>query len=721
MVGVLGANHHNGTRRLAVQGGRTTVSFFPSILKANHLTVKTDSTAEGDPNTGDASLGFSISKSDLKFTLIDGRLKAFEGGTLAHKGGFALKSGTHTLNAENFSIAPSTSSNDLIDVTLTSGKESYVAFDLVNPRTLYQPKDNVMNVAYMDLVLSARAAQELGRPELAGKLIGSMSVFMNARPIDGQGEIEIPAAPAPSPHPAAGLDVSISNMGSLTAVGRVGTFPNGRNGLSMSTTSCNVGTVQIPWFAPMQVNHPAIAMNLYRIVNGRFEQVGWSWMKHGFFATNSSGCGSCQNPGTGTLLGLGCSDTYAVSNNSDRNYLGGRDEINPLTGVWTCQNSYFSNYQPDCVRRNNGSGLDAVAHRLEVSDADLQTAGAQYVYEAYYVAADDVNRYNNIASRTASFSWSGTQWNVTTTDSVEAQGPAINRWGEKRSTAQPQTDGDVIVAVQTTNLGNGMWHYEYSVYNHTLDRQVREFSVPMPNGKIVQNIGFHDIDTDSTNDWVGVYANDKMTWSTGVFGSSTADPLKYASVFNFRFDCNVPPVDGNASLGMFKPGTGSTLTASTKTPFALQPGDTMQVANGTILSGDLQSLASSDDNRLVVTRTAISSRAGVGVVVGTAAAPTTVNTLTVGVESSNNGLTGNPAQTIELWNWSTNDWELIDTRPASTTDAVALVAVTSNPARFVNSSTHEVKVRVLHLRTTLGSSAFDQSRISFDQIGFNFN
>ena len=53
-------------------------------------------------------------------------------------------------------------------------------------------------------------------------------------------------------------------------------------------------------------DHPVIAQNLYRLKDGRFEQIGMSWLKHGFTSTNSTtaGCtsasgGSCVSPPAG--------------------------------------------------------------------------------------------------------------------------------------------------------------------------------------------------------------------------------------------------------------------------------------------------------------------------------------------------------------------------------------------------------------------------------------
>src|SRR6185295_15286687 len=101
---------------------------------------------------------------------------------------------------------------------------------------------------------------------------------------------------------------------------------NGFAAYSVGTRSCNRGDTPLNWCdqasgcAPGATtkDHPVIAQNLYRLKNGRFDQIGMSWLKHGFTSTNSttSGCAgatgqSCSSPPAGgNQLGVGCTDPY---------------------------------------------------------------------------------------------------------------------------------------------------------------------------------------------------------------------------------------------------------------------------------------------------------------------------------------------------------------------------------------------------------------------------
>ncbi len=705
-------------REVRIKGGRTAIDFLPANLKRTKLDIAFSKTLDANGCSTCNLPGFQIEDADLSFRLVNGQLTSFDGGEISHRGSFTLKSGDKTISSDRLTIASNKSTGEL-SLSVDSSKGSIVAFDLRSPRKLHKSNAQEVVLQDMEVVISDELAYEMGDPELRGTMVGSVTLYAQSEQEDG-GEIEV-AETSPA---AVGLDISLSAMSSLAVASnptaKVGTYPNGRTGLTMSTTSCNVGTVNVPWNAPMQTTHPVIALNLYRLLDGKFEQVGWSWLKHGFLSTNSNGCGSCQNPGTGSLLGLNCSDTYGTGNNGDRNYLGARDEVNPFTGVWTCQGSWFSNYINDCTRRNPGQvTLDAVDHRIDCLDSDLGNPNARYFYEAYYIASNDVNTYNNLGSREATLSWGGSSWSISTTTAM-VTGPAINRWGELRNTATPTTEGDAIVAVQTTSLGNGMWRYDYALYNHNLDRQVRQFSVPLPYGATVQNIGFRDIDRDANNSWAAVQSDHALTWSTTAFGGGSSNPLKYSSVFNFRFDTNVPPASNNGTLGLYKPGTLQSLSAASKGPLFLSPPSSITLVNGAQIGGNLASLEDDDNDGLTISPTAGGARSGTGIIGSTFAPAAAITQIDLGVRSSNTLITGNGAeQAIELWNWNTSAYELVDTRPATLTETLTSLTLTNNPARFVHATTREVRFRIQH-NTDIGGVG-NRWSMTFDLVGFHFN
>ena len=71
--------------------------------------------------------------------------------------------------------------------------------------------------------------------------------------------------------------------------------------------ACNAGDKVLEWHHLPSNRHPVISMNMYRLLNGRMEQIGQSWLKHGFVALQQNVCGfGCQPSPTGEGLGVGC-------------------------------------------------------------------------------------------------------------------------------------------------------------------------------------------------------------------------------------------------------------------------------------------------------------------------------------------------------------------------------------------------------------------------------
>jgi hypothetical protein len=446
----------------------------------------------------------------------------------------------------------------------SGGDTSPITFDLIDSMFRFDRETRVLRIHYLNFRISETWAKAMGRPDLAGWSVGGGDVEAQVELVS-----QIGTEPPPyEPNFADGfLDVALGILSSIRQSGHEGTFPTGQVGLTMSTTSCNLGNVDVPWLAPMLEDHPLIHMALYRLMNGRFEQVGVSWMKHGFFALSNSQCTPCQHPSGGQFLGVGCSDTYGTTNNEDRNYLGPRSEVDPYLGTWECTGSHFAGGQNDCVRRHGSSGHNAVDHRLLAQDADLNNDGATYYYEGYYVVRGDQLKNNNWASKSCTMSWNGV-WNFTTPNQSHVYGPALERWGDLRTTVNVAADdGQVMLAVATTDLGGGVFHYEYALLNLDSDREVRSFSLPVVGVPGITNLGFHDNDANAANDWQVTLDGATVTWATDTYAQNpSANSLVFGYLFNFRFDAAAPPAAVNAALGIYKPGPGESVQAATTGP-----------------------------------------------------------------------------------------------------------------------------------------------------------
>jgi hypothetical protein len=377
----------------------------------------------------------------------------------------------------------------------------------------------------------------------------------------------------------AGLDGRLSLIDSLTYYGRRGAaHPNGEIGMAMLNEMCNPGTVGIPWTAAMQSNHPKFGFLLVRVSGGKIEQVNdWSFCKHAFTSTNYSGaCGTCNTPG-GSVMGVGCSDTYGAGNNADRFWLGPPAEIDPWLGTWNPVGSYFDYGDPavtgaaaiDGIRSLSGTqtnAFDTVKNRMTVREADLLTAGAQYYYAIQLIHQGEAvaNRGDNLASRGCNPTYNGSTWSFPNNANAMTHGSVLTRWpGAEVNVGQNgNDDGRFFVGCVVTPLGGGNYHYEYAVHNVDNNRGGATLRVPIDAGAVASNFSFGDIDTNALNEWTAARVGNEV-----VFTAPASNPLNWGTIYNFGFDANFPPGSGLVTLDEARLGPGAlTVGVGAKVP-----------------------------------------------------------------------------------------------------------------------------------------------------------
>ena len=348
---------------------------------------------------------------------------------------------------------------------------------------------------------------------------------------------------------------SINQLGSIDGIG----------GYAVGTTSCNYGDEVANWYSGTNQT-PLIGQNAYRYHQGRFEQIGLSWLKHSFCALSEPGCGDCQATDCSTL-GIGCADTYGAGLNT--NPSGPRSDANAFSGYY----DYPFNVSP--------SGPSALRGNLQIKDADLEPSnypGARYFFEGYYMSPDDAaagNHANNASWREFMSNGPGQVYSIGETRVEE---PAIRMWKEMdpqvdMNDVHVPNDGHFIVGARATDVGGGMWRYEYAVWNHNSHACAGGFSIFMPTGATVENIGFNDVDYHSgevhdSTDWDASVVPGAITWTTAPYATSpNANAIRWATMYNFRFDCNVPPAENSeATIHTFRPGYEAAVTFNTVGP-----------------------------------------------------------------------------------------------------------------------------------------------------------
>ncbi|MFM1873024.1 MAG: hypothetical protein RL398_2446 [Planctomycetota bacterium] len=379
-----------------------------------------------------------------------------------------------------------------------------------------------------------------------------------------------------------GLDLRLLDTWAIGAFQRAGSYPNGVSAIGAWTTCCNPGSVAIEFQAAMNPNHGFIHYLVVREAAGRLEQISnWSYVKHTFGSNNDpSTCGTCAGPGRFSWVEVGCSDTYANYQAVDHFNLGPPEEVDPWLGTWFPQCSYFDRGDPpvaagqlcDSVRSltHTQAGVlnQTVNHQVQVHDADLAVPGASYYWQAGYIVPmeADALRTDNLGSRAFTPTWNGGGWSMTD-GATFVPGTVLQRWSGASiaSNSNAGDDGRCYVAVKVTGPLNGLYHYEYAVHNRDNAGGIAAFRVPVCGTAQVTGIGFHDIDQDPLNEWVGAKVGDEIVWSTGT------NPLRWNSLYNFWFDSDAAPIQGTAvTLDQATVGSGAlNFTVASSAPLGL--------------------------------------------------------------------------------------------------------------------------------------------------------
>ena len=532
-----------------LRAGVTSLHFSVDILA--DLGIELVDVAETRTPLRDGALGFAVDvpPSSVALDAVGGDYEGFAAADLRHAGGFALR-----LNGARVDLAG-------FQLTESAAPYALALRDVQGRRWLLVDKPHALlaadrlSLADADLLIAPELAGLLGRPDLSGSYIGVLDARLLLEP----------AAPgATSSEAAAGacvgdftqpIDLLMADLSGMTQAVRE---PGGRIAVAPGATVRNLGPGDVQWFraiAPASPvgPHPFLALHFYRLSGGVLEQIGRADVKHTFFATNTA----CACPG-GQILYAGCEDLYGISTNLDRTNLAPRDEIDALAVTWTSLGSHFDGLPVDDFRHHGGNAAhDNFEHRLVVMESDLQTPGARYFYDGWYMAPNDTNLENSIGYREVDPAFAGSTWSFPAIDTGTANGSILDVFVDPQNMQPGEATelldtgaGRVHLAVVTTDLGGGVFHYEYALMNFDFESQIRSFSLPVAAGQAVSDAGFSDADGDPLNDWTPSVANLRVTWT-----APAGHALDWGTLFNFRMDVDAAPVESTAALTPLQPGS----------------------------------------------------------------------------------------------------------------------------------------------------------------------
>lgn len=529
-----------------------------------------------------------IGPSNLSIDSNHGEIRSTSGGALVQSAGLTLTSskiGTQ-LQLDNIAIVVE-AGDDITSLVINDAATGEAMFRVDAVRAVFAPVSRVLALEGGSLVGTKALAKSLGIEALSGAVMGRLHARFVMAWAGGDDPSTDPGYPAAGGaprggnngtdcHAATGQDVIVGSLYNIDNPSSQNISGVWYDTFSVGTASCNIGDAILTWQGSGGTVHPVIGQNCFRLKDGRFEQIGQSWLKHGFTvaAGNECGCG-CTGPGGPTLY-PGCSDPYGATLNNSQSSIKPKWRVNPTTGV------HDHNESAPAI-------TGSASRRLQVRHSDIDpalNAGAVYFHEGQYVHQEDAqsgNDDNNASYRQVTVSSSGSnEYSFSLAGTTMREQCGIRAWQDTdptvtESDVEVPNEGLYIVASKATNNGNGTWHYEYAVQNLNGNRGMSSFSVPIDPSATVTNIGFHDVDyhdgdgegnanRDGT-DWPGVHSGSSVTWTMVDVGTNS-NAMLWGTMYNFRFDANRPPAanNPNATLTMWRAGAPATAQGGVQGP-----------------------------------------------------------------------------------------------------------------------------------------------------------
>ena len=290
-----------------------------------------------------------------------------------------------------------------------------------------------------------------------------------------------------------------------------------------------------------------LATQLYRLHDGRFEQIGQSLAFHEFFPLELNLCGDCTPSGQSLSLGAGCANVNSAGSAGAQSTLGPRTEIDPATGLFQFPPTGF-----------NQTG-DAIFKRLRASVEDLSTPGARYFIETVSVAPDDAeagNRGNNASHREITFQ--GPNLSPVLIGETAAGLPAIYAWQQadpsvRIAESETADGGRIVVASRAATDGELGWRYDYAVFNLDSSINAVGFEAPVPGVDDVISVRsetFHDADYHSGDpvdgtDWANLRLACSTRWDSlpAPALSSLRNTIRWGTLYSFGYSSSSDPDD----------------------------------------------------------------------------------------------------------------------------------------------------------------------------------
>jgi len=501
-----------------------------------------------------------------------GNFEAFSGGALSARSDFVLRRGDFIADFRELTLVPSEDAKSA-QLQILDRSGNHLA-TITHAHAAAHPARGELSFASSDVQGSDWLFNQLGLPELGRSPLGQLRLSLGLEVPPGadlsqtspdRGGLSCQDRPfwpqnnasRPAGRPEHLVDVSLIRMNTVAYQGReMGTD---RVKVAPSATLKSVGfgdAVWVPKFGEMTSyqfdpidQHPFLVWNMYRISDGRIEQLAASGVKHAWLTININCSINCGNNNT---LWPGCEDVYGSSTNDNNADQGPRDEIVASEGLFISSPSFFD-------PGNTGSQTNFAGdyeNRLMVKESELETPGAAYFLDSWYVVMDDVDIWNSMGYRSINPSTAGSGWTFGPLGQFTSSTP-LTEWipfpatdpneshvsvvidGPTPDAVYPdnQPDGHFRVLARAEDQGDGTWLYRYAVMNFDFDQGFSQFEVPLPEGAVVSEPFMGGPDDVLTAPW-----NVTIDDASVRFTAPTGEKLPWFTLYNFEITVDQPPL-----------------------------------------------------------------------------------------------------------------------------------------------------------------------------------
>ncbi|MFC3195452.1 hypothetical protein ACFODZ_14450 [Marinicella sediminis] len=579
-------------KRWHADGGQVNLQFFYGMLDDLDIQVNgVDTRQAGHWSESQYIMDIKpFSGIDLKVPY--GVLVGADQGSYVLDGEFSLHRSGQTVYFNGLTLRASEqakTSSDLLGFEMVND-QGQVLFEFHHIHTILDKANELLVMKNIDVSMTAELANLLGEPRLAGTVVAQAHIesnlvipaegFTDINSVEGSSCAQRPKWPGPGTNdPQA--DVALIAMSAR----QYRHLNNGSIVVTPSATLKNVGGLDdadVAWYTKFSgtfppynnAQHPFLIWNMYREIDGRFEQIGVSGVKHAFLTINSNCTINCQD---GHILWPGCEDVYGMGNNDSPRSLGPRTfsnpnfsntEINAKAGTWQEDCSFFDQ---DCNGSQETNSDGSAENRMVVQESDLGVAGAKYYVSAWYIIRDDINIFNTMGYKEYLITPAGDNWLFSETGGFQ-NGPASDQYvapntidlinNEASTRIENKSKGSLTVAVKIDDLGGGQYRYNYMVENHDYDPQIEAVRIAMHDSLPVNNLEFSDVDENTGNDWTVNHVGGEM-----VLEAPSDNTLNWGTLYSFSFTTAAPPVEGQLSLTPMEGIKAGSLQVNSLVPF----------------------------------------------------------------------------------------------------------------------------------------------------------